>query len=249
MDEFSVEFPHEGVALLRLNRPPANALTTGTVEELTRTLDELAESSIGVVLASDNPRFFCAGGDINDFATMSTSDIEFRMSRFHQWLVRLETYPAPLSCAVSGIAVGAGCEILLHADRVFASPGARLGFPEIANGVLPAGKGIKDLIATVGKPRARELLLTGALVNAERGLDIGLVDEIVDESAVIDAAVDFVVTAKSRSPILYSLLKTQIRELPVKTDDEAAAASITHLRTYRDDSTAKAARARWEGRS
>jgi len=243
----TVQQSREGVAVVSIDRPPANALTTETVTQLREILDGFAPEGRAVVMKSDNPRFFCAGGDINDFATMDGDQLDERMTRFHEWLIRLETYPGPLVVAINGIAVGAGCEMLLYADRVVSGSATRIGFPEVRNGVLPAAKGIYDLQCAVGYLRARKIMLSGELLHVIQARDLGLVDEVVPEEELVDTAIQCAGEYAARPAVLHAAIKAQARPGRRATNDELLAESLERMHAYRNDPATQQARSRWRG--
>jgi enoyl-CoA hydratase/carnithine racemase len=237
----------DGVVLLTLDNPPANALTNDDTDALARELRDLAGApdAPAVVLTGAGDRFFCAGGDIKE---LDAAPLEFALTRmrlFHDLLVALETYPRPLYAAVNGYAVGGGMELTLFTDGVFAVPHARFGFPEINHGVLPAVKGMREAARRVGRAAARRLLYTGEIIECDEAVELGLVDHVVDAPELLDAALDAAAAAGGKPPLLLAAIKRAIDQTDGWSDEELEAATLADMRGYFGGAEAKAARARF----
>jgi enoyl-CoA hydratase/carnithine racemase len=170
---------HGRVGLIRIQRPEAmNALNDAVMDGIAAALDQFArDAAIGCVVLTGSEKAFAAGADIvamqnMDFAEAYSSDFITR-----NW-ERLRTFRKPVIAAVSGFALGGGCELAMMCDMVFAAQSARFGQPEIKIGTLPGAGGTQRLPRAVGKALAMDLCMTGRMMNAEEALRAGLVSRV-----------------------------------------------------------------------
>ena len=177
------------VALIRIHRPEAmNALNDAVMDSLGAALDQVeANADIGCVVLTGSEKVFAAGADIVvmqhlDFAHAYTTDFITR-----NW-ERLRTFRKPVIAAVSGFALGGGCELAMMCDMVFASDTARFGQPEIKIGTLPGAGGTQRLPRAVGKALAMDLCLTGRMMDAQEALRAGLVSRVMPVDKLLDEA-------------------------------------------------------------
>lgn len=238
---------HDGVLVVTLDRPPANSLDGALIRELGRLFTDLAseQNPPPVVLTGQGGRFFCAGGDIKELDGAHHDDLDSRMRRFHGMLVAIESYPRPVVAAVNGHCVGGGMEIALFADVVLAVTTARFGFPEINHGLLPADKGIQRASQLLGVRTARRMLLSGALLDADRAHELGIVDELVDSEELLAAAVASARTAGSKAPVLYAALKRSVNNPNAEYDEASFQRTLTAAAEYFDDPMAADLRQTW----
>ncbi|KIO30310.1 hypothetical protein M407DRAFT_155229 [Tulasnella calospora MUT 4182] len=212
--------PVPSVALLTLNRPKAlNALSTPLFRDLNAALLEAdAEKEIGAIVITGSEKAFAAGADIKelkekDFAGAYNGDL------FAEWSV-ITKIRKPVIAAVSGYALGGGCELAMMCDMILASPTAVFGQPEINLGVSPGGGGTQRLTHIVGKYRAMELMLSGRNFSAKEAEQWGLVNRIVGEGEgqVVKEAVDLAQNIASKGQIAVQATKEMINaayELPL----------------------------------
>ncbi|MFN8549347.1 MAG: enoyl-CoA hydratase/isomerase family protein [Candidatus Eisenbacteria bacterium] len=185
-----IERDHE-LAWIVLTRPEAkNALDLEMIAALHRALDELeGDRDLGCLLLRGEGSVFAAGADIGELrrrdAIDSLAGINSRLFR------RLELFPTPTIAVVDGVALGGGCELALASDLRIAGRGARFGQPEVSLGIMPAAGATQRLPRLIGLGRARELVLTGRLVDADEALAIGLVNRVVESSALLESATGF----------------------------------------------------------
>lgn len=237
---------HDGIVVATLDRPPANALNRPLLLAMTALFRDRAESHLPpVVITGAGERFFCVGGDIKDVDGAVADPIEARMRGFHNLLVAMERYPAPVIAAVNGDCVGGGVEYALFADAVLAVPHARFGFPEIRHGLLPADKGIQRLIRLIGMRPARDLLLTGELVGADQAARWGLVDAIVEPGRLMAEALDRAREAGHRAPVLYAALKRAVNDYDDIEDRRRAEMTLAKAALWIDDPVARSLREGW----
>jgi enoyl-CoA hydratase len=173
----SLERRDDGVALVTLRNGKVNALSTALLAELEAAVGELSAELPGAVVVTGGERIFAAGADINEFA--GQAEARSIAARFHATNDALAALDRFVIAAVSGYALGGGCELALACDYRIAGERAVFGQPEILLGIIPGGGGTQRLARIVGPSRAKELCITGRQVGAEEALRIGLADEVV----------------------------------------------------------------------
>jgi enoyl-CoA hydratase/carnithine racemase len=179
----------DGIGTIRLDRPPMNALSVQVQEELRGAAHEAgARSDVSAVVLYGGEKVFAAGADIKEMATMSYADMVARSGALQSSLTAVATIPKPVVAAITGYALGGGCELALCADFRVAGDNARLGQPEIQLGVIPGAGGTQRLPRLVGPAKAKEIIFTGRFVDAQEALAIGLVDQVVPADEVYSAA-------------------------------------------------------------
>ena len=189
MTEFVTLEVDGGIGTIRLDRPPMNALNVAVQEELRAAAQEATSNAdVRAVVIYGGPKVFAAGADIKEMATMSYTDMVDRSAALSSAFTAVAKIPKPVVAAVTGYALGGGCELSLCADYRVAADTARLGQPEILLGVIPGAGGTQRLARLVGPSKAKDLCFTGRFVAAEEALRIGLVDQVVPAEEVYDAA-------------------------------------------------------------
>jgi enoyl-CoA hydratase/carnithine racemase len=179
----------DAVATLRLDRPKLNPLDAAMQEEIRAAAHEAADrDDIRAVVVYGGPKVFAAGADIKEMADMSYPDMARRSGQLQSAFTAVARIPKPVVAAVTGYALGGGCELALCADRRIAADDAKLGQPEITLGIMPGAGGTQRLARLVGPSKAKDLIFTGRVVGSEEALAIGLVDEVVPADAVYDTA-------------------------------------------------------------
>jgi enoyl-CoA hydratase/carnithine racemase len=173
--ELTVEGP---VALVRIDRPPVNALTESVAQELRQAFESCSDPAIRSVVVTGEPHF-AAGADIRGFQTTFDSGIEERSAwTLQEAIAVLETLGKPTIAAVHGFALGGGLELAMGADFRYLADDAKVGQPEILLGLIPGAGGTQRLTRIVGYQRAKELIFSGRQVDAEEALAIGLADKV-----------------------------------------------------------------------
>jgi len=192
----SVSRERDGVALIHLNRPPANSYDRAFLDALNAAVDEVRWNGDirSAVLASDlAPRFFSAGADITNFRNSTQQQRVMTVLHAHEILLKMERTPKLFVAAIAGHALGGGLEIALACDFRFAAEGEyRLGVPEVNLGLLPGNGGTQRLTRLIGRTRALEMLLSGQPVAPARALEVGLVDRIVPGESLLEEAIGYV---------------------------------------------------------
>jgi enoyl-CoA hydratase/carnithine racemase len=186
--------PHsidERLAVLRLDRPPVNALDQAMWDQLGAVTAELhASTTYRAVVVTGGPRHFAAGADITEMLTLTAAEFDQRNRVLQQAFHALATASQITIAAVNGYALGGGCELALAADFRIASRGAVMGLPEVTLGIMPGSGGTQRLAHVVGLARAKDMILSGRQVRTDEALAIGLVDHVVDADDAFDVAVE-----------------------------------------------------------
>jgi enoyl-CoA hydratase/carnithine racemase len=185
-----VESRADGVALLRLNRPPLNPLSTALLGELSEISARLtADESVKAVVVTGSEKAFAAGADVSEFTAEGAAAVV--SAGIRAGLDALAAIPRPVIAAINGFALGGGLELALACDLRVAGDSARLGFPEIQLGIFPGGGGTQRTTRLLGPAKAKELIWSGRHVRAEEALTIGLVDKVVPAAEVLDTALEW----------------------------------------------------------
>ena len=189
MAEFVRLEVQDGIGTIRLDRPKMNALNVQVQEEIRAAATEAAErEDVRAVVVYGGERVFAAGADIKEMADMSYQDMVRRSGGLQSSFTSVAKIPKPVVAAVTGYALGGGCELALCADYRIAADDATLGQPEILLGVMPGAGGTQRLSRLVGLSTAKDLIFTGRFVKADEALAIGLVDRVVPAASVYDEA-------------------------------------------------------------
>jgi enoyl-CoA hydratase len=173
----------DGVALITLNDPPANTYSYEMMQQLDRAIlnARMDEAAQVIVITGKGEKFFCAGADIRMLADVTPSFKYYFCLHANETLSRLEQTPKLVIAAINGHCVGGGLEVAMAADIRIARKGAgKLGLPEVSLGVLPGTGGTQRLVRMVGKSKAIELMATGQLFDFERGLELGILNQIFE---------------------------------------------------------------------
>jgi enoyl-CoA hydratase/carnithine racemase len=177
----------DGVATLRLNRPPLNPLSTAMLAALAEAASELAlDDGVKAVVVCGSEKALAAGADIDEFGT--PDDARRISAAFRAAFDAIAAIPRPVIAAIRGFALGGGLELALACDLRVAGDTARVGQPEILLGIIPGAGGTQRLPRLVGPARAKEMVWSGRQVRADEALVIGLVDRVVGANEVDDAA-------------------------------------------------------------
>jgi enoyl-CoA hydratase/carnithine racemase len=176
-DVIQLERRDDGVAVITLNNPKVNSLSTYVLRRLHTTVSELQDDLPGAVVVTGGDRIFAAGADISEF---NGPDEAYEIGlAFHESFDALAALPRVTIAAITGYALGGGCELALACDLRIAADNVRIGQPEVLLGIVPGGGGSQRLPRLVGASRAKELIMSGRQVKADEALRIGLVDEVV----------------------------------------------------------------------
>ncbi|MEU6804115.1 enoyl-CoA hydratase/isomerase family protein [Streptomyces neyagawaensis] len=179
----------EGVGTIRLDRPPMNALDIATQDRLGELAAEVTErDDIRAVILYGGEKVFAAGADIKEMELLDHAGMVRRSRPLQDAFTAVARIPKPVVAAVTGYALGGGCELALCADYRIAADHAKLGQPEILLGLIPGAGGTQRLSRLVGPSKAKDLVFTGRMVKADEALRIGLVDLVVPATEVYEHA-------------------------------------------------------------
>jgi enoyl-CoA hydratase/carnithine racemase len=180
----------DGVGTIRLDRPKMNVLDVQVQEEIRAAAAEATErDDVKAVVIYGGERVFAAGADVKEMAGMSHTDMVKRSGALQSAFTAVARIPKPVVAAITGYALGGGCELALCADVRFAADNATLGQPEILLGIIPGAGGTQRLTRLVGPSKAKDIIFTGRFVKADEALAIGLVDRLVPAESVYEEAV------------------------------------------------------------
>jgi enoyl-CoA hydratase/carnithine racemase len=206
----AISVDESGVGLIRLDRPEArNALSAEMREEIAAALERFdSEEQVRCAVIAGSDKFFAAGADIKAMAERPL-DAAPDPAGMRFW-ERLTAVEIPTIAAVSGYALGGGCELALACDMIVASERARFGQPEIMLGIIPGGGGTQRLARTIGKQRAMEYVLTGRPFDAPTALEWGLVNRLAPEGEWLEAALELGRDIAVRAPLAVRLAKRAV---------------------------------------
>jgi len=203
---------HERAGLIRLNRPKAfNALNSALLRELGEALMALdRDEAVGAIVITGNDRAFAAGADIAEMKAASSVDmlIGDHISLFDA-IMRVRK---PIIAAVSGYALGGGCELAMACDMIVASETAQFGQPEINLGVIPGAGGTQRLTRAVGKALAMEMVLNDRRLSAKEAYQFGLVNCVAPVDAYLDEALELANQIARRAPVAVRLAKESVNK-------------------------------------
>jgi enoyl-CoA hydratase/carnithine racemase len=217
------------VALCRLNRPEArNALSPELMDELATKLEGFdSDPAIRCVVIAGSDEVFASGADIKALSERSFDEALYHPAA--SFWRRVASVKTPLIAAVSGWALGGGCELALSCDMIVASESAEFGQPEITLGIIPGGGGTQRLARVLGKQRTMELVLTGRRIDAPEAHALGLVNTIASKKEWLEKAMEVAETVARRPPIAARLAKQAI----IAADESALSAGLeTERRLY-----------------
>jgi len=215
----AVSLSKEGkVGVIKFNRPPANSYDHEFMKELDQAIYEARfDRDVKViVLASDLPRFFCAGADVK---ALASGDDHYRTMfdlHAHETLAKLERTPKLVIAAISGHCLGGGLEIALACDLRYMArgdeKGPTIGLPEVKLGVIPGTGGTQRLPRLIGKSRAIELMVTGDSVLADRALELGIVDKVFDPDDLMPQTMEFAEKLASGPSLAVGAIKLSAQQ-------------------------------------
>jgi enoyl-CoA hydratase len=178
-----------GVATVWLQRPPMNALNSELQQALRAAATQVSEDrSVRAVVLYGGEKVFAAGADVKEFATKSHADLMVEAEGISAAIGAMATVPKPVIAAVTGYALGGGCELALTADFRVSADDAKWGQPEILLGIIPGAGGTQRLARLIGPAKAKDLIYTGRFVDAQEALSLGLVDVVVPAAEVYSTA-------------------------------------------------------------
>lgn len=191
------------IATITIERPPANALSSGLLREISAVLDEVeSNDEIRVILIHGEGRFFSAGADIKEFTTIETGEEFSKLSTYGQDLFeRMEKFPKPIIAAIHGAALGGGLELAMGCHFRLVADNAKLGLPELQLGLIPGFAGTQRLPRFVGTARAAEMLFTSDPITGLEAVQYGLANHAYPESELLDHAYKMAKKIAKKSPV------------------------------------------------
>ena len=210
------------VGTIRLDRPKMNALNAQVQEEIRALAVEAADrDDIRAVVLYGGERVFAAGADIKEMKDMSYVDMLARADRLQQCFAAVARIPKPVIAAVTGYALGGGCELSMCADFRVVADNAKMGQPEILLGIIPGAGGTQRLTRLVGPAKAKDICFTGRFVDAAEALAIGLADVVVPADQVYAKALEMAGTYANAAAVAIRAAKKAIDE-GIEMDLDAA---------------------------
>ena len=203
----------DGVAVVTINRPKAlNALNKDVLEELATAFSELEsnEDVACVILTGSGSKAFVAGADIAEMQALDAVSAEHFAKLGHALLNTIEKFPKPVIAAVNGFALGGGCELAMACDIRIAAENARFGQPEVNLGVIPGFGGTLRLARLVGKGRAKELIFTGDMIDAQEAYRIGLANKVATAEELLTKARSMATKIASKGPVAVRFAKESV---------------------------------------
>jgi enoyl-CoA hydratase/carnithine racemase len=208
----------DALGIITLDRPEKrNALSPQLMEELAAAVEVFdSDNELRCIVIAGNDEVFAAGADIKAMAERSFQDV-IEHSTIEFWH-RITACRTPMIAAVSGFALGGGCELALICDMIVASETAEFGQPEITLGILPGAGGTQRLARVIGKQRAMELVLTGRRIKADEAFSLGFVNRVVPKDAWLDEAIELAAVIARRPPLAVKMAKQAVltaEEMPL----------------------------------
>lgn len=199
-----------GYAVIQFNRPEVlNAINMSVMQELVDVLEGFEkDDEVRCIILTGNEKAFAAGADIKEMADASAMEMLIR-DQFARW-DRIRKIKKPIIAAVSGFALGGGCELMMTCDIVVASETAKIGQPEINIGVMPGAGGTQRLTRAVGKVKAMEMVLTGKMISADEALRWGLINKVVPVEYYLQEAKNLAKEIAGKPPVAVRLAKEAI---------------------------------------
>lgn len=208
----------DGVAVVTLNNPKVNALSQAVLAAINNVADALTADPPGAVVITGGERIFAAGADISEFGDAAQGR-EITLA-FHRALDAVAAIPRFVIAAVSGYALGGGCELALACDYRIGGEKAVFGQPEVLLGIIPGGGGTQRLPRVVGRSRAKEMMVTGRSVKSAEALSIGLLDELVSHDELHERALALAAEVAAGAVQAQALIKRAVDE-GIETDLES----------------------------
>ena len=202
---------NDGIAVLTLNRPEVrNALDYVTWDEIRAGMRELRfnDDAHVIILTGAGGKAFASGADIKALNARTVS--EQMNSEVNDILYEITMHKKPVIAAVDGYALGGGCELAMACDIRIATKKSKFGQPEVNLGIIPGGGGTQLLQRLVGIGKAKELIFTGDIISAEEAERIGLIEKVVEDGTVLEAAIEMAKKIKAKGPVAITLAKQAI---------------------------------------
>jgi 3-hydroxypropionyl-coenzyme A dehydratase len=231
--------PIGDVALIKINRPEAlNSMNVDVIWELSKTIDIVGvDNNIkAVIITGVGEKSFCAGADISYMVNITPIDAEKYASAAQSVLNKIERLEKPVIAAINGFALGGGCELALVCDIRICSSNAKIGQPEVTIGIPPGWGGTQRLLRIIGPAKAKEMIFTGKMINAEEAYSIGLVNDVIKltQEELLEAASsdgDDEIKRKEHEKELAKILNKKLIEKSLSMAKEITKNSYNAIKT------------------
>ncbi|WP_044894559.1 enoyl-CoA hydratase [Bacillus alveayuensis] len=222
MEFFKVN-TEEFVTTITISRPPANALSSGLLKELTTILDQLEnDENVRVIILHGEGRFFSAGADIKEFTTIESAEKATELALAGQQVMeRIEQFSKPVIAAIHGAALGGGLELAMGCHIRLVTENAKLGLPELQLGIIPGFAGTQRLTRYVGPAKAAEMMWTAEPITGKEAVQWGLANRIVPEEQLLEEAKKLAQKIAQKSPISVHATLQLLNAAKSKTFQEA----------------------------
>ncbi|GAC1336475.1 MAG: enoyl-CoA hydratase-related protein [Myxococcales bacterium] len=221
------------IGTLTIHRPKAlNALNSTVLRELAVALRELGESCSAIILTGSGEKAFVAGADIAEMSQLTPWQARELAELGHAATALIEDLPCVAIAAVNGYALGGGLELALACDLIYVAEGARLGQPEVNLGIVPGFGGTQRLARLVGKVRAKEMILTGDMIDAKKALEIGLCLEVLPREALLPHCRKVAEKIAGKAPLAVARAKRLVErgyDLPLRAANRQEAETFALL--------------------
>jgi enoyl-CoA hydratase len=213
----------EGILIISIDRPDKlNALNQATLSELREVIQENYDNDEvnGIIITGSGDKAFAAGADIKEFTELSEVNGRKFAENGQEVMTLIEDCPKPVIAVVNGYALGGGCELALACHMRIATQSARFGMPEVTLGLIPAYGGTQRLSRLIGKGRAYEMMMTGEMINAEKAMDYGLINYLVeDKNKGLEKATALLQKIAQNAPLALSMLINCVNTAFVHDED------------------------------
>lgn len=201
--EFLKSHIEDGVAVVTINRPPANALASGLIREINQLLEKVEnDDAVRVIVLHGEGKFFSAGADIKEFTTISSGEEFSKLSTAGQDVFeRLEKFPKPVIAAIHGAALGGGLELAMGCHIRIVTERAKLGLPELQLGLIPGFAGTQRLPRYVGVAKAAEMLLTSEPITGLEAVKLGLANQAFTDEELLPKTMEMAKKIAKKSPV------------------------------------------------
>lgn len=201
------------IATVIIDNPPANSIDPEVMDGFEQAFDEISKQEVlAVIIASENPKAFIAGADINQFVAWKGADGTAAVTKGNEVYKKIAAFPCPVICAINGFAFGGGMELALACDIRVISKNAKVGLPEVTLGIYPGYGGTQRLPRLVGTGMAKKLIFTGTPINAEEAYRIGMCEVLSEEGKSYEDALKIAQQIAKAGPLAVSTVKKVIDE-------------------------------------
>lgn len=231
----------DNVAIVTINRPPANALAQKLIRELDELLTEVEQNSeVRVIVLHGEGRFFSAGADIKEFTDISSKDAATRLAENGQTVFeRLETFPKPVIAAIHGAALGGGLELAMSCHIRYVAEDAKLGLPELNLGIIPGFGGTQRLPRYVGSAKAAEMIFTGEPILGTEAVQWGLANKAFPQEELLANTLELAKKIAKKSPVSLKAVIALLQHSKTASFQDGIKAEAEHFGSVFESDDAK----------